>query len=76
MAKDVIYTAISLGTFGLSPSDPQIPHWYYGASGICGTVVNPEIPTDNPSEPQVPMGTVNVGNQPTNPTGVTVPPQN
>lgn len=83
-AKDIIHTAIELGTFGLSPSDPQISRWFYGASAICGTI-NPENgSTTTPQASDLPMGVVNMGNNPgpTSPTppsypnGITSPPTN
>lgn len=65
-ARDIIFTAISLGTFGISTNDPQIPHWYSGPSAVCNSAPVEENPggNGNPNEPQVPMGTINIGNQP------------
>ncbi len=82
-AKDIIYTAISLGTFGLSQNDSQISHWFYGPSGICGTQTTPED-TNSPDQEnlEMPMGVVNVGSpstqqvQPNQPSGITNPPSN
>lgn len=85
-AKDIIYTAISLGTFGLSANDPQIPHWFYGPSPVCGTSGTETGGTGASgtpaTDPATHMGTVNInGNTtpptpPTQPTGVTTPPAN
>jgi 1A family penicillin-binding protein len=79
-ARDIIFTAITLGTFGLSASDPQIPHWYYGPSEACGTSESNLDPnaTQNPNEIMAPMGVVNIGapNSNNQPTGITIPPNN
>ncbi len=80
-AKDIIYTAISLGTFGITSGDPQIPHWFYGPSGVCGTKNNPTTNNEQENLPSdTPMGVVNIGNSPTQqnqqPTGVIYPPVN
>jgi hypothetical protein len=77
MARDIIFTAINLGTFGISANDPQIPHWFSGPSPVCGTSQTNEESNSNqnPNETPVPMGVVNIGSSPNNqPTGVTTPP--
>jgi 1A family penicillin-binding protein len=78
-ASDVIQTAINLGTFGISKNDPQISRWYYGPSPVCGSFSNATNSTS--VEVSIPMGVVNVGNNPqpnnqnTQPSGITVPPR-
>lgn len=57
-AHDVIFTAMKLGTFGVTSNDPQLYRWSTGSSGICGGAV--EVGSSTPIT--VPMGTVNVGN--------------
>ncbi len=61
LAKDIIFTAIELGTFGIGRSDGQIPHWFYGPSPICGNVM-PGNGTGTVDVISAPMGTINVGN--------------
>lgn len=75
-AMDVIFTAISLGTFNLSRNDPQIPHWWHGPSAICGTSQPVEGTETIPGDISIPMGTVNIGNTPNQPSGITIPPTN
>ncbi len=72
-ARDIIYTALNLGTFGISSSDPHLSRWYNGPSPICGTSIENQ---DVPDEMTVPMGVVNVGNNPpnNNPSNITIPP--
>lgn len=69
-ARDIIYTAMNLGTFGVTASDPQINHWFYGPSPVCGTGGENASSTEGTT---VPMGVVNVGGSPS---GVTFPPNN
>jgi membrane peptidoglycan carboxypeptidase len=84
-ANDIIQTALKLGSFGISPSDPQISRWYTGASAVCGGgTVGSTSPTGTSEPSSMPMGTVNIGGTPnpapttpttpTQPSGITVPP--
>lgn len=73
-AYDILSTALKLGTFNLSSSDPHLSRWFSGPSSVCGGVEGSGTTTEVQVS-SVPMGTVNLppqGNQ--TPSGVTIPP--
>jgi membrane peptidoglycan carboxypeptidase len=63
MGKDIIYTALALGTFNVGGSDPQISRWFFGPTPACGTSEN-QTSQDLIDNMTVPMGVVNVGGNP------------